>query len=455
MVRSRQLRAIRLAGVTRIPRRALFACLRGMTADEFDAFLEKTGARVSKRGPGTGLALSLMLFMAVHAVFMSVIPIITDELRTGFGLSGSQIGLLTSSYMMAFAVGSIPMGILGSRWGGRVLLGGTVVMALGAVLFAFSASYPWFLASRFLQGIGASTTLPVVNMLIAQAFPPEKRARSLGLFGAGPGLGVVVGLFSFPSLAERGGYRLVFLVAAGAALAVGLANLAQRAVRHHLPAQEPQSFSVLMRRSARMALNRRLLLLVVVNIGASGIIVGLVAWTPSFLHDMRGTGLAAAAYVSAGIGVAQLIGNPLGARAMTRWGKGPMYVVSLAVMAASAAHDPLRGELRGRAGLHPRRRLLQHGGLPRHPGRSARHGAAPRRHRAGHRLPQPDEHGRDTARPLAVRRASRRLRHGPGAVRLQVGLSAAGPLRARRHDGRRSLSRSCGGERARTDPRPG
>jgi excisionase family DNA binding protein len=41
MVRERQLRAIQLAGATRIPRRALFACLRGMTADEFDAFLEK------------------------------------------------------------------------------------------------------------------------------------------------------------------------------------------------------------------------------------------------------------------------------------------------------------------------------------------------------------------------------------------------------------------------------
>jgi excisionase family DNA binding protein len=41
MIRDKQMRAIRLAGVTRIPRRALFACLRGMTAEEFDGFLEK------------------------------------------------------------------------------------------------------------------------------------------------------------------------------------------------------------------------------------------------------------------------------------------------------------------------------------------------------------------------------------------------------------------------------
>jgi AcrR family transcriptional regulator len=41
MVRDKQIRSLQLAGTTRIPRRALFACLRGMTAGEFDAFLEK------------------------------------------------------------------------------------------------------------------------------------------------------------------------------------------------------------------------------------------------------------------------------------------------------------------------------------------------------------------------------------------------------------------------------
>lgn len=45
MVRDKQIRSLRLAGITRIPRRALFACLRGMTADEFDGFLENRGHR--------------------------------------------------------------------------------------------------------------------------------------------------------------------------------------------------------------------------------------------------------------------------------------------------------------------------------------------------------------------------------------------------------------------------
>jgi hypothetical protein len=43
------------------------------------------GAPAAARRPGTGLALSLMLFMALHALFMSVIPTVSDGLRADFG----------------------------------------------------------------------------------------------------------------------------------------------------------------------------------------------------------------------------------------------------------------------------------------------------------------------------------------------------------------------------------
>ena len=39
MVQDKQIKSLRLGGLTRIPRRALLACLRGMSADEFDDLL--------------------------------------------------------------------------------------------------------------------------------------------------------------------------------------------------------------------------------------------------------------------------------------------------------------------------------------------------------------------------------------------------------------------------------
>jgi excisionase family DNA binding protein len=43
MVASSQLRSLRLGDAVRIPRRALYACLRGMTSEEFDQYVEREG----------------------------------------------------------------------------------------------------------------------------------------------------------------------------------------------------------------------------------------------------------------------------------------------------------------------------------------------------------------------------------------------------------------------------
>lgn len=87
-----------------------------------------------------------------------------------------------------------------------------------------------------------------------------------------------------------------------------------------------------MRGVGAVAINCHRLLIVVVNIGVMAIVVGLLAWTPPFLHDLRGTSLSTAAYLSAEIGVAQIAGNLAGAAAMARWGKPLVLAVGIGVM---------------------------------------------------------------------------------------------------------------------------
>lgn len=189
------------------------------------------GAYLDTRRGADSLSLSLMLFMAMNSIAMSLMPIVGKDLEERFAFSGSQIGFLTSIFMLTFAIGAIPMGLAGARWGGRTLLAGAGVYAVGCVLFALSASYPWFLVARFLQGVGGSTVIPVSNPLMAQTIGPRYHARALGIFGTGHGLGVVAALLILPSIQEAGGYRGTFLVAAAIAVAIGLAALAQKAVR--------------------------------------------------------------------------------------------------------------------------------------------------------------------------------------------------------------------------------
>ena len=294
----------------------------------------------SRRGADS-LALSLMLFVVMNSFTMSQMPVITKELEDRFSFSGGEIGLLTSIFMVAFAVAAIPMGLAASRWGGRTVIAGAGLLVLGSIMFAFSSSYPLFLVARFLQGIGGATVLPVANPLMAQSVSSRFHARCMGVFGSGWGLGIVLGLLILPSVDKAGGYRAVFLAGAGIAAVIALVGLTQKPVRARLDHPEGvPSFRSLLGGVAAVAANRRVLLLCVMNMGVMGIVSGLLAWTPSFLHDQRGASLAVAAYLTAGIGVAQLVGNPVGAVSMAKWGKPFVLLVSLAVMFVVTALVP-------------------------------------------------------------------------------------------------------------------
>lgn len=286
-------------------------------------------------------ALVLTTFTVAASITLTLMPIVTSELQDSFAFSASQIGLLTSAYMVMFGVGALPMGLLGARWGGRALFLGAGLLAAGLVLFAFSRSYPWFLIARLLQGLGASAFVPVGNALIAQSVDRRRQDLALGVFGAGTGFGVVAALLIMPSVHGAGGYRAAFLTAAGIALVFVLT-----AVGHGVVRSRPRdvgadvSFVGLMRAVGTIALNRRLLLLILVNIGVTAIFVGVLTWTPSFLHDQRGTSLAVAAYLTAGLGVAQILGNVGGAAAMARWGKPFVICVGMIVLLLSVALIP-------------------------------------------------------------------------------------------------------------------
>ena len=288
------------------------------------------------------LALCLMLFMVMNSVAMSLMPIVQDDLQKTFSFSSSQIGFLTSIFMLAFALGAIPMGLAAVRWGGRTLIAGVLVFAVGSALFAFSASYEWFLVGRLLQGVGGSTVIPVSNHLMTHTIAPRRQARALGIFGTGHGLGVVAALLIMPSVQAAGGYRAVFLVTAGIGVALAAVAAAQRHIRAGAEKGPGEATAAaLLREVGSVATTRRLWLLAVINIGVMAIVVGILAWTPAFLHDQRNASLAVAAYLTAGVGVAQMLGNIAGAAAMARWGKAFVLLSGMAVMLVATALAPL------------------------------------------------------------------------------------------------------------------
>lgn len=272
-----------------------------------------------------------MLLFALCGFLTVAIPIARIELQETFSLSSSDIGLLTSMYTFTYTAVAVPMGLATAKWGGRTLLVSLGIIALGTLVFALSSSFGWFMVARFLQGSGAACSMPVATALISQALAPEKRDRGFGIFGAGFGLGTVVGFLVLRGVQQAGGYEAVFLVSLGVSLLI-LALVALNKAVWRLPPHDPKSTSVveLLKGLGRVAVNRRMWLIVLINTTASALTITVVVWSPGFLEDQRGA-LGLAGYMTAGLGVAQLLGTPAGAGLMARAGR-PLTL--LAVMAA-------------------------------------------------------------------------------------------------------------------------
>ena len=277
---------------------------------------------VNTRRGADVLALILMFVFATGAITLSLMPVVQNELTKSVGMTDPQYGLLTTVFMAFYGVSGISSGIGAARWGGRLLVVCCGCFFLGSLIFGLSSGMAGFVIGRAIQGLGGGMVVATCSPVLAHALPPKWLGRAWGILGAGWGIGEVVALLVMPSIQDAGGYRAVFLTTAGLGLVLGVAVLSQKAVRV-LPSH-PEGATTLRGLAAAVGsvvTNRKVLLLSLINAAALAIGVGILIWTPKFLQEIHGSPETISLYLLAGLGVAQLIGNPLGAIATARWGE--------------------------------------------------------------------------------------------------------------------------------------
>lgn len=303
-----------------------------MPGHPFDG-TEGTTCRQARR-----LAVSLMCVFMTASMTLSSLAIVAAEMQQRFGLSDGQIGMLTSVFMGFYGVAGVLSGLVAPRWGGRLLIITCGCFVIGSVVMGLSSSFAGFLAGRAIQGMGGGTVVSCCNPVMTQSVPAQRARRCWAIFGCGWGLGQTASMLVMPGIARAGGFRAVFLALAAFALTTGVVALAQKAVRS-LPAGPGSTTSVSAMAASLVAVVKtpRLLLLGLTCAAHLAIGVGILVWTPSFLEMHRGATLSGAAYLTAGLGVAQVLGSLSGGAAAGRWGKHAVILASLTVMTAAAA----------------------------------------------------------------------------------------------------------------------
>jgi len=116
------------------------------------------------------------------------------ELRSGLGISNTDIGLLVAVTSLVAAVATMPFGVLADRVRRTWTLGAAI--ALWSVAMFWSAvvtSFNELLLSRLFLGVVTAAAGPLVASLVGDYFPAAERGRIYGFILAGELLGAGFG----------------------------------------------------------------------------------------------------------------------------------------------------------------------------------------------------------------------------------------------------------------------
>ncbi|MCU1349233.1 MAG: drug resistance transporter, EmrB/QacA subfamily, partial [Acidobacteria bacterium] len=142
-----------------------------------------------------------------------VVSTALTRIQSDLGASLGQLEWTINAFTLGFA-GLLMFGAaVGDRFGRRrVFAAGMLVFVAASAACALAPSIGWLIAARAIQGVGGAFVMPLAMALLAEAFPPEQRARALGLFSAITGLAVLSGPVIGGAIAQGLDWKWIFWV---------------------------------------------------------------------------------------------------------------------------------------------------------------------------------------------------------------------------------------------------
>jgi EmrB/QacA subfamily drug resistance transporter len=137
-----------------------------------------------------GLTLGV-LAVGLDATVLSVaLPTLAGSLHA----SATDLQWFVSSYTLALAVGLLPGGLLGDRFGRKkVMMITLAIFGLGSVACAYAPNAAAFIAARTLLGLSAGAMVPLVLSVLAVMFTDAERTKAVSIWAAANFLALPIG----------------------------------------------------------------------------------------------------------------------------------------------------------------------------------------------------------------------------------------------------------------------
>lgn len=281
-----------------------------------------------------GFLLALLSLAGFCVVFNNLIvaPLL-PELADDLDVRVAVAGLSVTGYAITAAVIAIGAGPLIDRLGRRpVVVASVATLALGTALSAVAPTFPLFMVSRAIAGLGAASLMPAVFAFVGDSYGYHERGRAIGVVMAanscasiaGVPIGTVVGDFVSWRVTFAALGLLTFLIAV--LLARGLPR------EPRAPAAGPTGLPAI-RSILGYGPAAATLVTLFLSTASWFVMSTYVAAFYHEVHDLPGWALGGVT-MAAGVGI--LLGGTLGGRLADRVGKRRIIIAAALVTAALA-----------------------------------------------------------------------------------------------------------------------
>lgn len=163
-----------------------------------------------------GYALFLLFLINFLNFFDRAIPsAVLEPIRKEFDLTDTHMGVLTTAFILIYAIAGIPLGRLADRMPRKSILAwGVGAWSALTAASGMAWNFTSFLMARLAMGIGEASCAPAANSMIGDLYPAERRARAIGIFMLGLPVGSLACFALVGLIAQEYGWRAPFLLAA-------------------------------------------------------------------------------------------------------------------------------------------------------------------------------------------------------------------------------------------------
>lgn len=173
----------------------------------------KEQPKTSSRGQARFAFSVLLTINILNYADRSVLSAVLPKIQTDLHFTNTELGLLGSSFLLIYAISTLPLGIWADRSTRKNIVALCVaIWSLATSLAGMAQNFIQLFSLRSVLGIGEAGYAPASLSMLGDYFPKERRGRIMALWSIGNLIGTAIGLIMGGLVADAFGWRWAFYI---------------------------------------------------------------------------------------------------------------------------------------------------------------------------------------------------------------------------------------------------